>query len=433
MAVPLSQDDKIRRGAADSGRYFRHMLDFVGFTPEDARSIRQTALVIEKHIPTIVAEFYDHLLRYPPTRKHFLKKDGSMDRDYIQKRMFHLSNFWRRTASGEYDDEYARYIDYVGRAHTSHGADPNIYIAERYVIGQVGFVQHAITNAINTELGSYDPELEDRAAGAWNKLMMVILEMLARAYREEHEAENYEKVDVDAREMRELAVEAYERGLGLERPVPRREVWAARAADIPEGERKIVEIEGLSIGIFRHKERWIALHNHCLHRGGPVCTGPLEGDVLVCPWHGYKYDINSGRLLVDPGVRLEGYPVVERDGELYVNIPVEQPDDIDQPLAENEFYARDLAPGQIRRLQVDGQNVAVYNVDGAFYATQEACTHMGGPLSEGDLEGSIVTCPIHGACFDVTSGAVSCPPAQRPLQTYTVTLLGEVVQVETRP
>jgi len=90
--------------------------------------------VIEKHIPSIVADFYANLLRYPPTRKHFLSPDGSLNEDYLQKRRLHLTNFWRRIASGEYDDNYARYVDYVGRAHTSHGADPNI-LARAYETG----------------------------------------------------------------------------------------------------------------------------------------------------------------------------------------------------------------------------------------------------------------------------------------------------------
>ncbi len=141
-----------KQGAEDAGRYFSYMAEFVGFTADDAKIIRQTKPFIENHIPEIVAAFYDHLLRYPPTRQLFLKKDGTLDHDYLQLRMRHLTNFWLRTADGVFDDEFARYIDYVGRAHTSHGADPNIYIAERYVIGQVGFIQHAISDALSKEL-----------------------------------------------------------------------------------------------------------------------------------------------------------------------------------------------------------------------------------------------------------------------------------------
>ena len=185
----LTQQDKVKRGAQDSWKYFRYMVDFVGFTEEDTRAIKQSGLIIEKHLPSIVGDFYTHLLRYPPTREHFIRKDGTVDQDYLQKRMLHLTNFWRRTAGGVFDEEYARYIDYVGRAHTSHGADPNIYIAERYVIGQVGFIQHAISSALHTDLHEYNPDLEVRASRAWNLLLMVILEMLARAYYDEHEGE----------------------------------------------------------------------------------------------------------------------------------------------------------------------------------------------------------------------------------------------------
>lgn len=123
MVTPLSREEKIKRGAEDAGRYFRYIAEFVGFTQDDANTIKESGLIIEKYLPEIVSQFYAHLLRYPPTRKHFLKKDGTIDRDYVQLRMHHLTNFWRRTAAGKYDDDYARYIDYVGRAHTSHGAD----------------------------------------------------------------------------------------------------------------------------------------------------------------------------------------------------------------------------------------------------------------------------------------------------------------------
>src|SRR5512135_487492 len=201
-------DVPAKRGAEDSGRYFRYMADFVGFTPEDAETIKKTRPVIEKHLPEIVSKFYAHLLRYPPTRKVFLKKDGTVDQDYVELRMRHLTNFWLRTANGDYDDDYARYVDYVGRAHTSHGADPHIYIAERYVIGQVGFVQHAISVALMQELQKTDPDFARRAVDAWDKLLMVILEMLSRAYGNERQAEQFDPlVAVDDEAVAKLAAD----------------------------------------------------------------------------------------------------------------------------------------------------------------------------------------------------------------------------------
>ncbi len=440
METPMTQEDKIKSGAEDSGLYFRYMTEFVGFTPADAETIHQSALIIEKHLPSIVADFYANLLRYPPTRKFFLKKDGSIDQDYLQKRMQHLTNFWRRTAGGVYDDEYARYVDYVGRAHTSHGADPSIYIAERYVIGQVGFIQHAITNALTTELHGFDEDLEHRAVRAWNKLMMVILEMLSRAYGTERELESFDPLHaVDDVPVRKLAVEAYEVGLGLVRPVKTRELLVGPAQEIPEGERKIVQADDITIGVFHHKGGWYALRNHCLHRGGPVATGSLRGDTLVCPWHGFQYNVTNGELLVDPAVKLTMYPVIIQNEQVYLQVPdtaaVEAESETEAtgqgrpPLAENEFTIDEVPPGQTRLVHVAGRPVAVFNVGGAFYATQDACTHAGGPLSEGALENRTITCPLHGSRFDVTTGFVRGGPAKIAIKTFNVTVDGQTGRV----
>ena len=190
MAADQAPSVVMKRGAEDSGQYFRNMAEFIGFTDADAGIIRQTKPIIEKHLPAIVARFYTHLLHYPPTRKFFLKKDGSVDTEYVELRMRHLTNFWLRTADGVFDDDFASYIDYVGRGHTSRGADPNIYIHERYVIGQVGMIQHAISEAVTKELRDKDPEFEFAAGEAWDKLMIVILELLSRAYGDEKKAES---------------------------------------------------------------------------------------------------------------------------------------------------------------------------------------------------------------------------------------------------
>ena len=101
-----------------------------------------------------------------------------------------------------------------------------------------------------------------------------------------------------------------------------------------------------------------------------------------------------------------------------------------QKLEANEFRIDELAPGKITLVEVDEENVAVYNVNGKFYATSDACTHAEGPLSEGWLEGVIVTCPWHDSCFDVTTGEVRCGPAKEPLITYRVIIEGDIGRVE---
>jgi nitrite reductase/ring-hydroxylating ferredoxin subunit/hemoglobin-like flavoprotein len=311
-----------KRGAPDAGRYFRYMAQFVSFTQADERAIQQTKPIIEKHLPQIVADFYDHLLRYPPTRKFFIKPDGTLDEVYLKLRMQHNANFWLRTVEGNYDDDYASYVDYVGRAHTSHGADPHIYIAERYVIGMVGFMSHALSQAIVAEMHDKDQDLLDDAVEAWDKLMMVVLEMLSRAYYNEREQETFDPlVEVDATYVSRLAADVVAEEIAPKVPQTTKRVTVARAADLPEGERKIVEVDGISIGIFHHNGNWVALRNRCLHRGGPVCTGKLEGDVLTCPWHGFQYNVNNGQLLIDPKSHLDAFAVHVEDGDVILEIP----------------------------------------------------------------------------------------------------------------
>ncbi|MCL4394313.1 MAG: Rieske 2Fe-2S domain-containing protein [Chloroflexi bacterium] len=426
-------DVQNKQGAEDSGRYFQYMGEFVGLTPKDVETIKQTQPIIEKHLPEIVAKFYAHLLRYPPTRKFFLKRDGSIDQEYVELRMRHLTNFWLRTVRGEYDDGYARYIDYVGRAHTSHGADPHIYIAERYVIGQVGFMQHAISDALTQELRHVDEEMETQAVEAWDKLMMVILEMLSRAYGTEREAETFDPiVKVDTDSVARLAGDAFEREHDKDRPVAHKEITVGRIEEIPAGQRKIVHVGALTIGVFNHAGNWYALRNSCLHRGGPVATGSLDGDTLTCPWHGFQYNVTTGELLVDPSARLDTYSVVVKDGEVRLLVPVvgEETPPAHRALRANEFRAADLKPGQARLVQVDDESVAVFNVGGTLFATQEECTHMGGPLSDGSLDGEVVTCPLHGSCFNVTTGEVVRGPAKKALKTFRVTVEADTARVE---
>lgn len=82
----------------------------------------------------------------------------------------------------------------------------------------------------------------------------------------------------------------------------------------------------------------------------------------------------------------------------------------------------DLAPGEGMMTQVDGHPIAVFNVNGEFRAIDGECTHEGGPLGDGDVEGDTVTCPWHGAQFDVTSGEVLTLPATRGVDAYEVTV-----------
>ena len=90
----------------------------------------------------------------------------------------------------------------------------------------------------------------------------------------------------------------------------------------------------------------------------------------------------------------------------------------------------ELKPGQAKAVQVKGQTIALFNVGGTFYAIHDTCTHEGGPLSEGEVEGTTVTCPWHGAQFNVTSGEVVSPPAPEAVKSYKVHIEGDDIKLE---
>jgi nitrite reductase/ring-hydroxylating ferredoxin subunit len=91
---------------------------------------------------------------------------------------------------------------------------------------------------------------------------------------------------------------------------------------------------------------------------------------------------------------------------------------------------KDIAPGSALAVEVAGQKIALFNVEGKLYAIGDTCTHRGGPLSEGTVEGTQVTCPWHKAKFDLQTGSVLNPPAQKPVPSYKVVIDGEDVNVE---
>ena len=90
----------------------------------------------------------------------------------------------------------------------------------------------------------------------------------------------------------------------------------------------------------------------------------------------------------------------------------------------------EIGAGQAKAVDVKGQTVALFNVGGKFYAIEDTCTHVGGPLSEGEVQGTAVTCPWHGAQFDVTSGKVLGPPAAEGVKSYPVRVEGDEIKVE---
>ena len=90
----------------------------------------------------------------------------------------------------------------------------------------------------------------------------------------------------------------------------------------------------------------------------------------------------------------------------------------------------EIQPGTAKQIEAGGKQIALFNIDGTFHAMDDVCTHRGGPFSEGILVDAEVTCPWHGAFFDVTTGDVISPPAPHGVAIYAVRIAGEDVEVE---
>lgn len=89
----------------------------------------------------------------------------------------------------------------------------------------------------------------------------------------------------------------------------------------------------------------------------------------------------------------------------------------------------DLPPGANRVVEIDGAQVAVFNLDGQLYAIEDVCTHDGGVLTGGPVEGDVIVCPRHGARFCIRTGEALSAPAYEPVATFPVRVENGGVQV----
>jgi nitrite reductase/ring-hydroxylating ferredoxin subunit len=117
------------------------------------------------------------------------------------------------------------------------------------------------------------------------------------------------------------------------------EQFVGRASEFKDGDRQIVRLGDLEIGVFKDKGEFFAYSNYCLHQGGPACEGLTIAKVeerlmpdktsrglyfsdtemhFVCPWHGYEYDMKTGECASDRRLKLKKYDVVQKGDDIYV-------------------------------------------------------------------------------------------------------------------
>jgi nitrite reductase/ring-hydroxylating ferredoxin subunit len=97
-------------------------------------------------------------------------------------------------------------------------------------------------------------------------------------------------------------------------------VRVAAVTDLQPGQGKVVEAGGLQIALFNCDGTFYAIDNTCLHRGGPLGEGMLEGTMVTCPWHAWTYDVTTGINSINPNVRVKTYPVKVEGSDVHVDI-----------------------------------------------------------------------------------------------------------------
>ena len=102
-------------------------------------------------------------------------------------------------------------------------------------------------------------------------------------------------------------------------------------------------------------------------------------------------------------------------------------------MSELEFHAvvktGDLDEGEAMQVIVGRKEIAVYNLDGKYYATDDICTHAYASLADGYVEGELIECPLHGGCFDIRTGKAMTPPVTDDLKIYEIKIDGEEILV----
>ena len=97
-------------------------------------------------------------------------------------------------------------------------------------------------------------------------------------------------------------------------------VKVAETRDLTPGQGKLVEVDGQPIALFNVSGTFYALGAVCPHEGGPLQDGELDGDTVICPWHGFDYNLKTGECLMDPGLRVATFVVKTKGDDVFIEV-----------------------------------------------------------------------------------------------------------------
>ncbi|HTZ31029.1 MAG TPA: Rieske 2Fe-2S domain-containing protein [Methylomirabilota bacterium] len=97
-------------------------------------------------------------------------------------------------------------------------------------------------------------------------------------------------------------------------------VRTVKVEELPQGSVREVVVDGKPVALANVGGKFYAINNTCLHRGGPLGEGSLEGKIVTCPWHGWQFDMTSGKVVQNPAVGVDCYPTEVRGQDVYIDV-----------------------------------------------------------------------------------------------------------------
>src|SRR5262245_50391508 len=175
----MSQAERAHPGA-DMERFVREQMEFVGLSDADAALIRRTASLVVAHESALTAALYEHFLAYPSTAQFFLGADGQPDRERIERRKHSLGRWLRETAEVVIEKGFVYYLLGVALSHSHRDHGPGGKIPPHFMVSAMSLTQTALARLFETELADAREAL--RASVAWNKLLLVHLNVMLLGY-----------------------------------------------------------------------------------------------------------------------------------------------------------------------------------------------------------------------------------------------------------
>ncbi len=160
----------------------RQLADFVGLDEDELALIRSTADVVMEHSEALTATVYDNFIKYPETRKFFLNAEGEVDDIRLTRRKHTLARWLRGSIDFKIDDDYPIRVLATGIVHSHppvHRAHMGS-VPSRYMVGTMSFIQTAVAELLLDQMD--DAKAAFRAAVAWNKMLMLQLDIMMAGY-----------------------------------------------------------------------------------------------------------------------------------------------------------------------------------------------------------------------------------------------------------